>query len=284
MKLFGLLVVASLVPLASGFRLAPTPASARSRPWSRGALVRAAQPDPALEGEGAGFLEAPLARPTRAPLLLGFWAVFSVYAFILSPGGDAAAQAADTELLKTMASNPFDGAVNPVFAGLFNALGLLPIINMSILLPGGKDQKPLPALPFVVGSFALGFFALGPYLGLREYRPQVAKDDVTGVSKFLETKANGAFVTASAVGLIAYVATHFGDNTVADFLQLFGSSRFAHISSLDFTVLSLCNYATISEDMRRRDWFSPGKAMAFTAVPLLGPAAYLLLRPSLPEA
>ena len=230
-----------------------------------------------------GLLSAPLPRQVRAPLVLTGWALFSIYAFVLSPGGDAVAQAADNELLKIMVSNPFAGDVNPIFAGLFNALGLLPVINMSLLLPGGKDQKPVPALPFVVGSFALGFFALGPYLGLREYRPGVSKAGVGGVAQFLETKANGAFVSASAVGLLAFVAAHWSAGCWDDFLQLFSTSRFAHISSLDFTVLSLCNYGTIAEDMRRREWFSPSKAAVFTVLPLLGPALYLLLRPSLPE-
>ena len=39
------------------------------------------------------------------------------------------------------------------------------------LLPGSKDQKPVPELPFLGASLALGMFALSPYLALRERRP-----------------------------------------------------------------------------------------------------------------
>lgn len=39
-------------------------------------------------------------------------------------------------------------------------------------LPGAKDQKPVPTVPFLAASFALGFFALGPYLSVREIRDE----------------------------------------------------------------------------------------------------------------
>ena len=39
--------------------------------------------------------------------------------------------------------------MNPVFFFVFNSLGLIPAVNAAVLLPGAKDQKPIPAAPFV---------------------------------------------------------------------------------------------------------------------------------------
>ena len=42
--------------------------------------------------------------------------------------------------------------MNPVFFFVFNSLGLIPAVNAAVLLPGAKDQKPIPAAPFVASS------------------------------------------------------------------------------------------------------------------------------------
>ena len=96
------------------------------------------------------------------------WLALTTYAFGFSPGGSTEAAAQDSELIAKMVSTPFDGSVSPLFVALFNALGIVPTIYAALLLPGSKDQKPLPTLPFVISAFALGFFGVGPYLALRE--------------------------------------------------------------------------------------------------------------------
>lgn len=76
-----------------------------------------------------------------------------------------------------------DSAVVPetaIFTCVFNALGFLPGIMASMLVGGGsfgKGRQPVPAPPFVFGAFALGFFSLGPYLAVRNYFPQAARDE-----------------------------------------------------------------------------------------------------------
>lgn len=62
-----------------------------------------------------------------------------------------------------------------VFYNIFNALGFLPAMMASMLVGGGsvrKGRQPVPALPFVFGAFALGFFSVGPYLAVRNYLPE----------------------------------------------------------------------------------------------------------------
>lgn len=68
------------------------------------------------------------------------------------------------------------GPETAVFSSIFNALGFLPAMMASLLCGGGafaKGRQPVPPQPFVFGAFALGFFALGPYLALRNYLPEV---------------------------------------------------------------------------------------------------------------
>ncbi len=102
----------------------------------------------------------------------------------------------DLELIKKMVSTPFDGQGNALFTGIFNALGVLPAVYASLLLPGSKGQK-IPALPFVLGSFVGGFFFIGPYLFLRN-----KKVDVTTATKGIGSSAFESKL--SAVGLLAF--------------------------------------------------------------------------------
>lgn len=66
------------------------------------------------------------------------------------------------------------GGEQGLFPSVFNSLGLLPLIFLSILVGGGafrKGRQSLPPLPFIFASEFLGFFAMGPYLAFRNYTP-----------------------------------------------------------------------------------------------------------------
>ena len=54
---------------------------------------------------------------------------------------------ADIRLIQDALNDPT--SMNPVFFFVFNSLGLIPAVNAAVLLPGAKDQKPIPAAPFV---------------------------------------------------------------------------------------------------------------------------------------
>ena len=54
---------------------------------------------------------------------------------------------ADIQLIQDALNDPT--SMNPVFFFVFNSLGLIPAVNAAVLLPGAKDQKPIPAAPFV---------------------------------------------------------------------------------------------------------------------------------------
>jgi hypothetical protein len=104
--------------------------------------------------------------PGRAALALG-WLALGGVATTVAPSGTAAF---DAELVTSLVTSPFSGAANPIFEALFNSLGVVPAVYAALLLPGARDQPRVPTLPPVVASFALGFFALGPYLITRRVR------------------------------------------------------------------------------------------------------------------
>ena len=105
------------------------------------------------------------------------WSGLVYYAFNISPGGTSEAQMIDQEIISKVLRAPFDGSISPLFIGVFNALGILPATYASLLLCGSKNQK-IPALPFVISSFFLGFFGIGPYLLFRKQEINVTKQDL----------------------------------------------------------------------------------------------------------
>lgn len=79
----------------------------------------------------------------------------------------------------------------------------------------------------------------------------------------------------------------------ADFSELFMSSKLVHVSTLDLLTLSIFFYEPAIEDMRRRGWWPKEEGvtattaermrlLSFCALPVLGPALYVVLRPPLP--
>lgn len=205
------------------------------------------------------------------------------YASILAPGSSPEAAAYDTELIKTILSTPFDGTVSPVFVFIFNALGIIPAVLASLLLSGSKEQR-IPAAPFVFGSFVVGYFAVCPYLIAREERI-----DVSFENRGFGTDAFESKLTALALLGFSLYLTFYGltggvlNESINSYLDLFTKSKLANVSSIDFTILSLAIYDPMKEDMSRRGWDGL-PAPAFCAIPVIGPAFYLLVRPPLKGA
>lgn len=212
-----------------------------------------------------------------------FWIGLSIYAFNFAPGAGAEAAARDADLAVKMISTPFDGDVSKaIFAGVFNSLGVLPAIYASLLLPGSKDQK-VPALPFVLGSFAMGFFSVGPYLALRNKNFDVTTATKGTGSSAFESKISAILLLTFSSWLLFY-SFSTGDlgQAIQGYTDLFWSQRIVHVSTLDALLLSAIVVDPMSEDMQRRGYDSV-PAAAFAAFPIIGPCVYLLLRPPLPE-
>lgn len=202
------------------------------------------------------------------------WLGFILYAFFLAPPA-----LPDTlETILQLSSGQWDG-LNPAIVALFNLMGIWPMIYACLALIDGPGQK-LPAWPFVAGSFALGAFALLPYLALRESNPTFEAPK-TKLFNLLDSVWTGRVIALGSLVLLGYGVLN-GD--WADFAQQWRTSQFIHVMSLDFCMLCAVVGALLKDDMAKRNLNNPALFWAATLIPLLGVSFYLSIRPPLPEA
>ena len=214
-------------------------------------------------------------------LYASLWLAFTGYAFGLAPVGDPTFT---QDVIQKVIAAPFDGNINPYFATIFNLLGVYPAMYASLLLPGSKNQS-IPAPPFVFGSFALGFFGLGPYLALRKRSTSGVKSDAGLGYRLFESKLSAIALLGFTLYLLHNGITSpliDGGDKVADFIRLFSTQQIVHVSTIDFAILTLAIWEPLHEDMVRRKWTGPS-ALTVSALPLFGPILYLLTRPPLSD-
>ncbi|MBC7969904.1 MAG: DUF2834 domain-containing protein [Verrucomicrobia bacterium] len=207
---------------------------------------------------------------------IGFWLVwiaFVTYAFFLAPPDRP-----DTlELIKHLSTGQIAG-LNPLIVALFNLMGVIPVIYSCVLLIDGRMQK-IPAWLFATASFAVGAFAIVPYLALRASAGSFVGRK-TWLLKLLDSRWLALALAIATLGLLSYGISQ-GDWT--NFVQQWRSSRFIHVMSLDFCLLSLLFPALVRDDMARRGLTDDRLFWAVALLPLLGAIGYLVLRPPLQE-
>lgn len=201
------------------------------------------------------------------------WLGFSTYAFVFAPPDQP-----DTfELIKNLSTGQWQG-INPLVVALFNIMGVFPIIYSAILFIDGRGQK-IPAWLFAIPSFAVGAFAILPYLALREPNKQFPGKKNLFI-KLLDSRFTGIALTLGTIILVAY-GLQGGD--WGNFAQQWQTSRFIHVMSLDFCVLCLVFPALVGDDIARRDVKNPQLLRLISLIPLLGSLIYLSVRPPLLE-
>ncbi|MBD2232920.1 DUF2834 domain-containing protein [Phormidium tenue] len=200
----------------------------------------------------------------------GLWLGFILYTFILAPPDRP-----DTaDLILKLSTGAWEG-INPAVVALFNAMGIWPMVYAAVALIDGHGQRQR-AWPFVLVSFAVGAFALLPYLALRPPNPGF-DGPKSALLRLLESRWLGAVLAAGAIALAAFALLK-GD--WLDFWQQWQTSRFIHVMSLDFVALWLLFPVLLRDDMARRGMSQPWVVAAVLALPLIGAGLYLALRPS----
>lgn len=210
----------------------------------------------------------------RSLFFWSLWLGFILYAFLLAPPDDPQT----LPLIQDLATGNWDG-INPLVVALFNVLGLLPVAYASFLLPDGHGQR-IRAFPFALAAFAVGAFALLPYLALRQPNP-TAPNPKSTLLKLLDTRWTGALVSLGIVTLLLYGTTQ---GNWSDFWQQWQTSRFVHVMSLDFVLTCLLVPALLGDDLVRRGIQNRRLFWAIALLPLLGLLVYLPLRPPSPGA
>jgi hypothetical protein len=206
-------------------------------------------------------------------VLGALWLAFVAYAFFLAPAPNPADPLALAEIQAFIA-----GKADPSLLALFNVMGLLPVLYLFLLIPDGHGQK-VPAWPFGVSMFAVGAFALVPYLILRRPHADWPQPKRPGPAvRLFDSRwaaLAGALLTAGVLGYGLWA----GDGAV--FAERWSRSRFVQTMSLDFGLCCVLYAALLGDDMRRRKIEDPRWFWAASLVPLLGPIVYLVVRPPL---
>ena len=168
-------------------------------------------------------------------------------------------------------------ARNPAVWGVFQLLGIVPLMYWALLFPDGRGQR-VWAWPFALGMMALGAYTLLPYLILRrDYAAPVPGQPNLAVRWF----GGRPFAVFAAGALVALLFTITVWGNLAGYVFWFRHSNFVHVMTIDLLVLTLLFPALLHDDMARRgvaDDSTLGRIAL--GVPLLGPAYYLVRRPA----
>ncbi|XP_056171132.1 uncharacterized protein LOC115688833 isoform X3 [Syzygium oleosum] len=206
--------------------------------------------DPGLEEESPLRSDGEGGRDwTTSVLLLLLWVAIMYYIFNLAPNQTPSRDMYFLQKLLNLKGD--DGfRMNGVLVSLWNIMGLWPLVYSMLLLPTGRSSKgSVPVWPFTVLSFFGGIYALIPYFVL--WKPPPPPVEEAELSRwplnFLESKLTAGI----------------------------------HVTSLDFTLLSAFAPFWVYNDMISRKWYEKGSwLLPLSAVPFLGPALYLILRPA----
>jgi len=199
------------------------------------------------------------------------WGGFVLYAFLLAPPNQP-----DTwPLIQRLSTGQWDG-INPLIVALFNVMGIWPMVYAAVLLFDGRGQK-LRAYPFTIASFAVGAFAILPYLALRQPNPTFSGEK-SALLKLLDSRWTAGAIALGTIPLMLYGLTQ---GNWSAFVQQWQSDRFIHVMSLDFCMLWGLFPFLMQDDMTRRSMQNRGVWTAIALIPLLGALAYWVARPPL---
>ncbi len=194
-----------------------------------------------------------------------------LYAVYLAPKGDPPG---NLFLELALGQGP---ARNPAVWGVFQLLGVIPLMYWALLFPDGRGQR-VWAWPFALGMMALGSFALLPYLILRRDFTRAVPGNPSLAARWFGGRPFAVFV---AVALAALLFTIMVWGNLADYVFWFRRSNFINVMTVDLMVLTLLFPTLLRDDMTRRG-VSDDSTLGRIAlgVPLLGPAYYLARRPA----
>jgi hypothetical protein len=202
------------------------------------------------------------------------WLGFIGYAFFLAPPD----RSDNLQLIIDLSTGKWAG-INPVVIALFNLMGILPMAYAALILIDGKNQQ-IPARLFCAASFAVGAFAILPYLALREPNSMPITDR-NKLIKLVDSRWLGILLSIGAVILLGY---GIGQGDWTDFIQQWQTSRFINVMSLDFCLLSLLLPVLIQDDILRRSFSNPQAIRLLSLIPLFGGLIYLSIRPNLTDS
>lgn len=224
------------------------------------------------------------------------WVALITWAFLFAPG--SVGSDADNDMVNTLITQPVPrpSEINELWFAVWNTFAIIPAFLAALAAPTGRGQR-LPAAPFLWGSAAFGFMSLGPYFATRTDRSNeegfmIRKDDLGWASKnIFENRIFGIILSAIAISIPfssdIFVSGFDWGAKIAEYRELFQSSRFIAVASTDVTIMSVLGAVLVSEDCKLRGEGWNDKSIPLfigtLLLPVLGPCLYLAARPSLEE-
>lgn len=236
---------------------------------------------------------------------LGIGIIYAAYVVYIFQLGSVSDMESSDLVVPTILAGHWDD-INTLFFSIFSIVASSALNIAALLNPAASQQKRIfPTEVFVTFGLFLGITALGPYLIGREYAPKVSADEVAKrgfFSRILESKWLGIssllyslYCYALAFGIFVPGDLNFHNivfyAAAVDLSRLYQADWTAVATCLDFLILNILIWGPLTEDMKRRGWFTQGRevestltAISFVLLPAIGPALYLTTRPPLPSS
>lgn len=202
------------------------------------------------------------------------WVAFIAYTLLLAPLEEPGTLTLIEKLVKLQWAD-----INPYVVTLFSLMGVWPLVYACLMFIDSRMQD-ISAWPSFLASNGSGVIGMIPYLIVREPSQEFSGQKDIWL-KLLDSRITGVILSLTTAGLLAY-AMLAGD--WGDFVHQWHTSRFIYLMSLDFCMLYLVFPSLLGDDMARRGLQDSRIFWSVALVPLIGPLAYLSLRPPLPES
>lgn len=195
-------------------------------------------------------------------ILLAFWLLFICYALFLTP------VEGNWDYVATLFSLD---EPEPLIMAVFLLLGVWPVVFGLLLLE--NDQSSISAWPYVMFSFLFGAFALLPYFIF--HRDQRKRENRTS-NRTRELIKNPFFPFSLLIFTMIFVIYGLVYGNVEVYQEAFFNSRFVHVMTLDFFMLTLLSVMGISHHAYHRN--GRGNRWSLLGfIPIIGALIYFFI-------
>ncbi len=202
------------------------------------------------------------------------WAVFIAYILLLAPLD----RPGTLTVIERMLKFQLEG-INPCVATVFALMGVWPMVFACFLFIDEKTQD-ISAWPAFIASNGAGIIGLIPYLLLRQPQQEFSgRKDI--LVKIADSRWTGILLLLTTIWLLGWAVLN-GD--WGDFVKQWREIPFVHLISWDCSLMAVIFPSLLGDDMARRGLADDRIFWTVSLIPLLGPLAYLCLRPPLRES
>jgi hypothetical protein len=216
-----------------------------------------------------------LERKRLLPLGLGF-ALYVLWVYVLSP----ARYDPDTPAM-VMGLTTFDLEHHDAWLIWIHNLYGLYSIPWAVLMLLDEREQSFPVWPLVVASIlVIGIWPLFAYYAVRQPHDHFTPPRTRWV-RFLESPIPALYTAVFSIGL-TWLAFTRGNPAVL--WQAVQGDLYIHGCTLDLVLIWAFFPLALRVDMRKRGAESPALLWGLSALWLIGPVLWLLIRPRLPDA